>query len=181
MAEEKPQEAAGASEEAAQPEKKKLPIKTAAILTVALVLEAVAISAAFMFAGGPATVHAEGAPHDEAALAEQPVELLVAADKYQNTRTGRPYLYDTEIYLVTKAKFQEDMEAKIEMMGAQISTDIATIFRRAEPAHLLEPELSTLTRQIRAALDNRLGFDEDGKPFVDEVLIKKCMQFRADP
>lgn len=169
------------AEGAAEEPKKKLPIKTVAIMGVVLALEAVAISAAFMLAGGPATVHADAAAHDEAAAAEQPVELLVAADKYQNTRTGRPYLYDTEIYVVTKVKHQEDMELKIETMGAQISTDIATIFRRAEPAHLLEPELSTLTRQINAALDNRLGFDEDGKPFVDEVLIKKCMQFRADP
>lgn len=177
MAEEQKDNATPAAEEAP---KKKLPIKTAIVLVAVLLIEGAAISGAFMFAGGPEEAHADGAAHDEAAMAEQPVETLVISDKFQNTRTGRPYLYDTEIYVVTKAKHQAEIEGRVETMKAQITTDVATIFRRAEPAHLLEPELSTLTRQVQAALNERLGHDEDGKPYVLEVLIKKCMQFRAD-
>lgn len=159
---------------------KRLPIKTMAILAVVLLLEGGAISAAFLLAGGPADVKAEGAAPDAAAQAMQPVEVMVLAEKFQNTRSGRPYLYDTEIFLVTHQKYQKLVEEQIEAMRAQISTQIATIFRRAEPSQLIEPELSTLTRQIRAALDDQLGYDADGNPYVQEVLIKKCMQFRAD-
>lgn len=160
-------------------QKKKLPLKTAAILVAVLLLEAGAISAAFLLSGGPADVKAEGASKDAVAAAMQPVEIMVLAEKFQNTRTGRSYLYDTELFIVTQQKHQKNIEAQIAAMRAQITTDVATIFRRADPSHLLEPELSTLTRQIRATLDNRLGYDEDGKPYVQEVLMK-CMQFRAD-
>lgn len=160
-------------------EKKKLPVKTALILAAVLLIEAGAISAAFLLSGGPANVQAEGAPDDVLAQAMQPVEVMVLAEKFQNTRTGRSYLYDTEIFIVVQRKHQERLDSVIESSRAQISTDVAAIFRRAEPAHLLEPELSTLTRQVRASLDDRLGYDEDGKPYVQEVLIK-CMQFRAD-
>ncbi len=170
----KEQPAAGASSG------RKLPVKTVAVLAAVLLLEAGAISAAFIFAGGPAPVQAESGYEDDRARLEQPVETLVLADKFQNTRTGRAYLYDTEIFVVVKTKNQSNIEGRVDQMKAQITTDIATIFRRAEPTHLLEPELSTLTRQIRAALDGRLGIDEDGQPYVQEVLIKKCMQFRAD-
>jgi len=165
---------------APEPAKRKLPVKTLGALAAVLLLEAGAISAAFLFAGGPAPVKAEGAPEDAAALLEQPVETLVVADKFQNTRTGRSYMYDTEIFVVVTTKNQSNVEGRVDQMKAQITTDIATIFRRAEPSHLLEPELSTLTRQVRAALDERLGIDEDGQPYVREVLIKKCTQFRAD-
>lgn len=165
---------------APEPPKKKFPVRTVVILLAVLLLEGAAISAAFLLSGGPADVKADPAAIDAAAMAEQPVEVLVIAEKFQNTRTGRPYLYDTEIYIVVKQKYQVDIEAQIEAMQAQLTTDVATIFRRAEPSHLLEPELSTLTRQIQAVLNERLGHDEDGKPKVQEVLIRKCMQFRAD-
>ena len=65
-------------------------------------------------------------------------------------------------------------------MAAQISADIRTIVSRAEPNHLLEPTLATIKRQIKAALDKRLGRDEDGNSRVDHVVITKFTQFRAD-
>jgi len=65
-------------------------------------------------------------------------------------------------------------------MAAQVASDIATIFRRAEPAHLGEPTLATVTRQIMASLDERIGRDAEGKSLVQEVLMKKCIQYRVD-
>ncbi|MEX1017134.1 MAG: hypothetical protein WDZ31_10365, partial [Phycisphaeraceae bacterium] len=88
----------------AESPKKGFPIKTMLILFAVLALEGAAISAVFMLSGGPQDARAEGAVEDEAARAEQPVEVLVIADKFQNTRTGRSYLYDTEIYIVIKRK-----------------------------------------------------------------------------
>jgi flagellar basal body-associated protein FliL len=167
------------SNDAAAPAKR-FPLKTLVVLLVVLLIEGLAISAAFIFSQGPDLAKADAAAIDEAARAEQPVELLVVADRFQNTRTGRAYLYDTEIYVVIKSKYQQKIESDIEHMQAAISTDIATVFRRAEPAHLLEHELSTLNRQIRAALDKRMGYDEEGQPYIQEVLIRKCHQFRAD-
>jgi flagellar basal body-associated protein FliL len=166
-----------------QPEQpqKKMPIKAMLILLAVLLIEGLAITAVFTFAGGPAKVQADPAAVDLAAEAKKPVELLVVSDKFANNRVGRTYLYDSEIYVVLRKKDEEATKAKIETMQAQISTDIAMIIRRAEPAHLNEPTLATLTRQIKASLDERLGKDEEtGEPTVEQVLIKKWVPFRAD-
>ena len=177
MAEQNEQPAA----EGQEPEKKGLPIKTILVLVIALVIEGAAISGVFMMAGGPEPVQAQGAADDEAAEMERPIELLACQGRFQNTRTGRAYLYDTSVYIVIKKKYEEQITQKIEMMQAQIDTDVAKIFRKAEPSHLLEPELSTITRQIKSALDGRFGQDEDvGESIVQEVLIPKCQRFRSD-
>ncbi|MEO0586086.1 MAG: hypothetical protein AAF078_00440, partial [Planctomycetota bacterium] len=105
--------------------KKGLPIKTIAAVAVVLVIEAVAISAVFLLAQGPEPVQADPAAIDAAAEGERPVEYMVVADKFQNTRTGRAYLYDTEVYIVVKTKHLDDVADLVERMRARISTDIA--------------------------------------------------------
>ncbi|WP_428386535.1 hypothetical protein [Mucisphaera sp.] len=160
---------------------KKLPMKTIIAVAAVVIIEAVVIVGIFMFAGGPETVEADIRAADEAALAEMPAEVLVVAEKFQNTRTGRAYLYDTEVYVVVKARHQAIVEQRIDTFRAQISNAMATIFRRAEPSFLLEPDLSTLRRQIHAALDEQFGRDEEtGKSYIDQVLIPKATQFRSD-
>lgn len=176
MAEEKPNE----TNEQAQAPKKGLPIKTVLVLAVVLLIEGAAISAAFLLAGSPAEVKADGAAIDEAAQLEMPTEVLVADDKFQNTRSGRSYLYDTEVWIVVKKKNKELVEQTLESSKAQIGTAISRIFRRAEPAYLIEPELSTLTRQVRAALDERIGHDGEGEAIILEVLIPECKRYRSD-
>lgn len=155
---------------------KKFPMKTLLIMVGIVVIEGAAISAAFLVAGGPSDVNADGLAIDAAVEAEKPVEVLVVSDKFQNTRSGKIYLYDTEIYIVIRQKHKEKLDGDLESMSAAISTDIATIYRRAEPAHLTEPTLATLTRQIKSTLDNRFKKDEKGDSIVQEVLIRKCTQ-----
>lgn len=159
---------------------KKMPWKTALVLVAVLLVEGLAVSALFWFAGKPAEVRADGSTADQTALLQQPIEVLVVEDRFQNTRTGRTYLYDTQVFIILARQHEQSVAAAMESMKAQINSDIATIFRRAEPAHLLEPELATLRRQISAALTRHLGHDEEGEPIVQEVLIPKCMQYRAD-
>jgi len=177
---EKPQKESAAPAEPATPPKKKFPLKTMLILVGVLLLEGLAISAAFMLSGGPAKLEANTAAEDAAAAAEMPVEELVVADRFQNTRTGRTYLYDTEVYIIVRTKHQDRVKKSLESMKAQIATEIGTIFRRAEPSHLLEPTLATLQRQIKASLDETLGKDDQGNSVVEKVLITKCTQIRLD-
>lgn len=184
MAEKEKKPEKGAAEPAAEAapaaEKKKLPVKTIALVGAALVIEAVVICAAFMLSGKPAEVKADHAAVDVAAEADVPLEMMVIADKFQNTRSGRTYLYDTEIYMVVKKKNEDRVEERMKANAAQVSAEIATIFRRAEPAHLLEPTLGTLTRQIKAVLDEKIGKDAEGASMVESVLIKKYAQFRSE-
>ena len=170
--------AAGAPEGGAV--KKKLPIKMIGIVAACLLIEGVAISTVFMLSGKPHDAKADHAAADPAADQEKPVELAVITDNFQNTRSGRTYLYDTEIYVVVKTKNKVKVEGQLKATSAQINNDITMIFRAAEPAHLLEPTLATLNRLIRGSLDERVGKDAEGKPLVDEVVIKKFIQFRAE-
>ena len=139
-------------EQNADKQKKKggMPLKTVLILAAVLIGEGVMITAAFMMYGGPANVQADPAVADEAAKAEQPVEILVADQRFPNTKRGRTYLYDTKIFIVVKRKNEEQITAKVELMSAQISSDIREIIGHADPNHLLEPTLATLRRQVQA-------------------------------
>lgn len=177
MAEDKDKKAEGA---ATAEGKKKLPLKTIIVLAVVLLVEGAVISLVFLLSSGPAPVQANVAADDAAAKAEEPVELLIVSDSFQNTRSGRTYIYETEVWVVVRRKHDETVKKSIEQMSAQLTSDIATIFRKAEPSYLLDPNLATLTRQIKASVDERLGKDADGKPVADSVLIKKFMQYRAD-
>jgi len=168
-----------AGEEAVE-EKKKLPMKTAIVLLVALVVEAVAIIGVFMFAKGPEPLKADATINEEMAELEREVEVLVIAEKFQNTRTGRSYLYDTEIYVIIQNKHLGVVDESIQGMQAQLSTEIATIFRRAEPSYMMEPDLATLTRQVSAVLKDKLGGDTEGNTYVLGTYIKKCIRIRAD-
>lgn len=158
----------------------KLPVKTIMIMAAVFIIEAAAISAVWFFAGQSEPASAQNPNNDPALALEQPVEVLVIQGKFQNTRSGRPYLYDTEIYVVVKQKHTGYIERVLENTRVAITSEVSKLFRKAEPAHLLEPELSTLTRQIHAMLDRRLGRDEDGEPYIDKVLISKCTQYRSD-
>jgi len=168
------------TENASEETKKKLPIKTLIIFAAVVVIEAAVIVGVFMAAGKPADVVAEGAAPDDAAMAEELVEELVVADKFPNTKRGRTFIYDAEIYIVVRRKYQMEVQMKLETMAAQISGDVRTIISRAEPNHLLEPTLATIKRQVKVALDERLGQDENGQSWVEQVVITKFTQFRAD-
>ena len=178
-----PEKKEAAPDEAAP--KRKLPIKTLAVIGVVLVVEAIAISGAFMLNGGPAAARAD---ETDAALAaqaagEQPVELLVLSGRFLNSRTGRSYLYDTDVYIVVKQRDKAMVEARIEAMRAQITTDVASIYRRAEPSYFTEFELATITRQVRAALDERIGRPPGSAAdasYIQRLLIPKSTPLRVD-
>ena len=48
------------------------------------------------------------------------------------------------------------------------------IIRRSAHAHLTEPGLETLHRQISAYVEGVFGFDPEGEPLVERVLLPKC-------
>jgi flagellar basal body-associated protein FliL len=156
------------------------PLMTLLILSGVLIMQVGTVGAAYWLWGGPSEAKADAAAKDAAAEAKQPVEIKVVDAKFQNTRTGRSYLYDTEVYIVAKQKHKQFVKKRLKARSAQVSTEIATIIRRAEPSYFDEPERATLTRQFRAALNRVLGETEAGKSYIDKVLIKKMTEFRTD-
>ncbi|MEM1099779.1 MAG: hypothetical protein AAGH92_13460 [Planctomycetota bacterium] len=171
-------------EDAANPEeaapKKGLPLIPIILVAAIMFVEAAVIAAVFLLAGGPSEVKADGNLEDLQAELEQPVTVLVVADKFQNTKSGQNFLYDTEIYATVKAGQKEIAEEQIEAKRAKVLGEIMVIFRRAEPAHLHEPELSTLTRQVRETLQRKFVHTPTGEPLFQDVIIGKCTEFAAD-
>jgi len=167
-------------EQAEQSGRSVSPLMTLLILAGVLLLQVGTIGGAYYLWGGPSEVKADAAAKDEAADAEQPVEMKVIETRFQNTRTGRSYMYDTELYLVAKQKHKPYIKKRLKARKAQLTTRLATIVRRAEPSYFDEPERATLTRQFRAAISDVLGQTESGKPYFEEVLIKKMTEFRTD-
>ena len=160
---------------------KKLPLKTMIVLAVVLLIEGVAISGAFLLSGGAADVDAAGLAEDADAMKNQLVEELVVEGRFQNTKTNRPYLYDTQVYIRVRQKHQEKVQAELELKKAAITMEIASIIRSSEPNNLREPKLATLTRQIKAALEEMLSADQDtGESTVEEVTIPRFIQYRTD-
>lgn len=106
------------------------------------------------------------------------VELQVLDFKAQNKTTGRMFMYDVSIYVVTKSDFETKVKDTIKANEALIKDRVRTIIAQNDPEKLgggSEPGLETLRRQIKHQLDEIIG---DG--MVQEVLVPKCIPFRAD-
>ncbi len=152
--------------------KKGLPIKAMGIFGGVLLVEAVVIVGIFMFAGGPSPAAADGGGDLAVAEAQQLVEVEIADEKFQNTRSGRTYFYDTTVHAVVKEKDQEAVTQRLDRMRASVLAEIDQVFRRAEPAQLQEFELATVRRQITAALNDRLGKDPEGEAYLQDLIVR---------
>ncbi len=95
-----------------------------------------------------------------------------------NKVSGKMYLYDVAIEAQVMGKNYEDAQKKVEERKALISDRIRTIIAQSDPEKLngqVEPGLETLKRQVKYQLDEIVG---DG--VIEEVLVPRCIPFRAD-
>jgi flagellar basal body-associated protein FliL len=168
--------------------------KTPVLLGVVMVLEAVVLFAGFKFlGGGPKAASAvelahegeSGGEHGEGAGKggkgadkDKFVELNVVDFKAPNSQNGRRYLYDVSVYVSVKGEAEAKVKDMIKDREALIKDRIRTIIGQMDPEKLgggSEPGLETLRRQVKAQLENIIG---DG--MIDEVLVPRCIPFRAD-
>ena len=163
----------------AEPAKKKFPLKAIILVVAILVIEAGAIIGVMTLGGGPEKVQAESGELDTEADLNKFVEVFLLQEKFQNMRTGRAFLYDTTINIVVKKKNQEDVAKLIEENTARIEADISNVFRKAEPAYLGEAALTTIRRQVKAALNTRIGLDDEDNLRIEEVIMR-TKRFKAD-
>jgi flagellar basal body-associated protein FliL len=157
---------------------RKLPVKTLALVGVLLAMQLSLVGALFVMMGGPEEAAADAAAPDPVMLAQRPREVHVATGKYPNSRTGRTFVYDTEVYIVVAEKHRERVVEQIENMRAQISEDLREIISRADRSQLTEPTLATIKRQLKARFDARFGADEEGKSIVRDVVMNKFTEFQ---
>jgi flagellar basal body-associated protein FliL len=106
------------------------------------------------------------------------VEIPVVDFRALNRRSGHTFLYDVSIVVASKAQYKPEVEKKIADRAALIRDRIRTIIAESDPEKLgggSEPGLETLRRQIKYQLDEIVG---EGQ--IDEVLVPKCIPYRAD-
>lgn len=161
-----------------------------------MIIEAVVLFAGFKFIGGGSPHQAAGAElveggegaaggegHGEGAGKapldkNRNVEMSVVEFRAQNKMSGRTFLYDVSIWVVTKGEFEEKVRAAIKDREALIKDRIRTIIAQSDPEKLgggSEPGLETLRRQVKHQLDDIIG-----ENMVQEVLIPRCIPFRTD-
>jgi hypothetical protein len=116
---------------------------------------------------------------EEGAL-QQPVEISLVDDKFQNMQTGRVWMWDVQVVLKVKKKDQPFISDELGKREAEIKEGVAQVMRRAQHSHLREPELTTLNRQLKAYLDTVFGPDADGESRIERVMIPKCKGFQVE-
>jgi len=173
--------------------------KTPVILGGIMVIEAIVLFAGFKFlsSGGPqqasgadltteasAATDAHGKPTGDGKDGEvkfdpkKQVELLVVEFRAQNKQSGRTFIYDLSIYLMTRGEHEEKAKTTIKDREAQIKDRIRTIVAQSDADKLgggSEPGLETLRRQVKYQLDEIMG-----EGVVEEVLIPRCIPIRSD-
>lgn len=167
MAEEKNEQQAGEKKQ-----KKKLPLKMVITLAAVFLIEAGAISALFLMFGGPKESGAVTSP-DELALLEQVHEQQLVSGRFTNNKTGKTKIFQVEIYVGVREKNRKAVDKLLETKGKLVQARIGEIFRQAEPAQLIDPNLTTLERQIKAALDDMVGYDKQGQPLIETVFFSE--------
>ena len=165
--------------------------KTPVMLGGVMLLEAAVLFAGFKFLGGGPThaVGADIATHDVApadgkadasgaAGGRKTVEVSVLEFKAQNKLSGRSFVYDVSIFVVTKAEFKSQVAETIKAREALIKDRVRTIIAQNDPEKLgggSEPGLETLRRQVKHQLEEIIG-----EGMIDEVLVPKCIPIRSD-
>jgi flagellar basal body-associated protein FliL len=163
----------------------KLPV----LLGGVMLIEAVVLFAGFKFVAGGAksaaaadmtmNVKKEG---EEGATSTgekaKTVEIALLDARFPNKLSGREFLYDVNIFVSVKADSEEKVKKQIAANDALIKDRVRTIIAQSDPEKLgggSEPGLETLRRQVKYQLDEIVG-----ENMVDEVLIPRCIPFRAD-
>jgi flagellar basal body-associated protein FliL len=160
--------------------KKKLSIKMIAMILGLMVAEAAAVFVVLNMISGPPEVRAEGIAESPADELEQIREVLIVDDRFPNHQTGRVWLWETEVQMQVRQKNLDYVQRVLEERSAEVKTGVARIVRTSHHKHLTEPNLDTLNRQIEQYLRDVFGFDAEGEPRVERVLIPKCVGFPAD-
>jgi hypothetical protein len=192
---EAPAPAAASSEKTDQAKGGGLMSKTPVLLGGVMIIEAVVLFAGIKFIGGGShpvqgaeltTTEGGDGAHGEGGVGvghgavdkRKTVEINVIDFKTPNRQTGRLFLYDVSIFVVTKGEFADKLKEMIKDREALIKDRIRTIIAVSDPEKLgggSEPGLETLRRQVKYQLDEIIG-----EGMIDEVLIPRCTPFRVD-
>lgn len=161
-----------------KPVKKKPPIKVIGVVAGIMLLEGAGV---YVLVGmtSPRAQTAEAGLHDDGASAlDEPVEIELINEKFQQMPGGEVWQWDLQVVLKVKERAREKVETVMKAKSGEIKEGIAQIVRRARPQDMKEPDLRTLNRQLSAFLDKTLGLDPDGNSRIERIVIPVCRGFQ---
>lgn len=159
--------------------RKGLPLKTIIIVLAMLVVEAGVLIGAVSFFGGPSKAAADDGKV-EASPDELLVEIPVVHERFNNSATGRVWLWDTEVLIQVREKDQAAIEDMLTRRQAEIRTGISAIMASAQHGYFTEPGRNTLTRQLTDYLRGVFKQRGETESRVMMVLVPKCVGMPAD-
>lgn len=122
--------------------------------------------------------HGGGQGNDSPASKDKFVEINIVDFKAPNSQNGRRYIYDVSVFALVPGESDQKVKDKIKKSENLIKDRLRTIIAQMDPDKLgggTEPGLETLRRQVKTQLEIIIG---DG--MIDEVLVPRCIPFRAD-
>jgi flagellar basal body-associated protein FliL len=163
--------------------------KTPVLVGGAMLLEGIVLIAGVYVLRGSGPTPASGAElvapaegaHGEAAATgdkNRSVEVKLIEFRAQNKQSGRTFLYDVSMSVLTKAKYEQEIKQSITDHEALIHDRIRTIIAQSDPDKLAggsEPGMETLRRQVKHEMEMIVG---EGK--IQEILISRFIPFRTD-
>ncbi len=160
-----------------------LPLKTILAVALLMLVEAGGVVGVMMFLGGPSPVHGgELGLQGNSDPGDDLVEIPVLNERFVNNKEGRLWVWDTELLIVTKQRYQEEVETKLAKHEAKIRTGIGAIWSDARHADFNEPGRVTLTNQVvqylRSGVFKKPNTEDEER--IEDVLIPKCMGFPSD-
>jgi flagellar basal body-associated protein FliL len=159
----------------------------------AMLIEAIVLIGGYkVVAGGPKNANAadlttiepttrkssgtEGDLGEVSGVTSAEIQLLDA--RFPNKQSGHTFLYDVEMYVSVKQEASDKVKKAIGDHDALIKDRVRTIIAQLDPDKLgggSEPGLETLRRQVKYQLEEIVG-----EGLVDDVLVPRCIPFRAD-
>jgi flagellar basal body-associated protein FliL len=102
-------------------------------------------------------------------------ELPVVQIRVPNSRGARTMLYSVKVVARVEQSHVEEAKAFLEKRKSTIEDVIGRVIRSADAAHLAEPGLETLKRQVRYEMNTLMG----DAHLIEQVLIPECMPLSA--
>ncbi|MEE2906727.1 MAG: hypothetical protein VX527_02740 [Planctomycetota bacterium] len=109
------------------------------------------------------------------------IEIPLLAERLQNNRTGITRVYDVEIVLKATSAEASRIREEIIQHGHEYRAAVTHLWRSADPAHLDEPSLKTLSRRLRGEMLEFFGREAvSGKPVIRDVIVISGTGFPAE-
>ena len=142
----------------------------AAVITAVLEITA-AIGLLYLF-GAPGGAVADDLTFDQPAVEEMMIEIPFLDERLQNRQSGLTRVYDVEIIIQAAAGDATRLREELSRCGHELRAELVYGWRSADPAHLDEPSLATMSRRYEDLLLERFGRSPiTGEPLVHRVII----------